>query len=276
MAVKKSFFKWGAAVATLLILFNLPGGCTARLKSIPSELLIPVQRLFVNISRSLKEGADSVRGVGGMLEENSRLSEEVIYLQAQLVERENLEQQNRYLKEQLDFSQSSKLPLIPCQVSARSISGWWQSIQLDKGLSQGISTNRAVISPDGLVGRTATVSAHTTSVLLLSDPACTVSARVLRIGAYGLVSGRGVNAMGNPVVRMQFIRKDTPVEVGDTVVTSGLGGVFPKDLLIGYVERVALEESGLYQIADIIPKAVTELMDVVFVTTGDEHAEEQP
>jgi rod shape-determining protein MreC len=72
---------------------------------------------------------------------------------------------------------------------------------------------------------------------------------------------------------MQFIHKDAPVRAGDTVVTSGLGGVFPKDILIGYIESVGMEEAGLYQYADIIPKAVTELMDVVFVTDAEENSE---
>lgn len=273
MVVVKSFFKWVAAAGILLLLFNLPGGCTARIKGIFKDATAPLNRLFITTARSLKEGADTVRGLGGMLAENSRLSEEVIYLQAQLVERENLEQVNRHLLDQLDFYTRQKSLLIPCQVSARTISGWWQSVRLDKGRAQGIEVNRAVISPDGLVGRTAEVSSYTTDVLLLSDPACKVSARVSRTGSFGLVSGRGVNAQGYPVARMQFIHKDAPVKPGDAVVTSGLGGVFPKNILIGYIETVGIEEGGLYQTADIIPKAVTELMDVVFVSAEGENTE---
>jgi len=273
MFVKRSFLKWTAAVAALLLLFNLPGGCTARVKAVFTEPLTPLQRGFIKISRSLKEGVDAVRGLGGLLEENSRLSEEVIYLQAKQVELENLEQENRHLQDQLDFYSPRKRALIPCQVTARTISGWWQSMRLDKGRAQGVEANRAVISPDGLVGRTDEVSGHTADVLLLSDPACKVSARVSRTGSFGLVTGRGVNAQGYPVARMQFIHKDAPVQAGDAVVTSGLGGVFPKNILIGYIESIGTEETGLYQVADIIPKAVTELMDVVFVSAEKENAE---
>jgi len=208
-----------------------------------------------------------------LLEENKRLSEEVIYLQAKQVDLENLEQENRHLRDQLDFYNRQKHTLISCQVTARTISGWWQSLRLDKGRAQGVEANRAVISPDGLVGRTDEVSAYSADVLLLSDPACKVSARVSRTGSFGLVTGHGVNAQGYPVARMQFIHKDAPVRAGDAVVTSGLGGVFPKNILIGYIERVSTEEAGLYQIADIIPKAVTELMDVVFVAAEEENAE---
>jgi rod shape-determining protein MreC len=273
MATKESILKWAVAVVTLLLLFALPGGCTTRFKGIFKDATSPVQRFFIKTTHSLKEGADAIRGFGGMLEKNSRLSEEVIYLQAKLVELGNLEQTNRHLQDQLDFYSRQKRALIPCQVTARTISGWWQSVRLDKGKSQGVEANRAVISPDGLVGRTADVSVYTADVLLLSDPACKVSARVSRTGSFGLVTGRGVNAQGYPVARMQFIHKDAPVKAGDAVVTSGLGGVFPKDILIGYIETVGMEDGGLYQVADIIPKAVTELMDVVFVAAENENAE---
>lgn len=273
MVEKRSVLKWAAAVLALLMLFHLPGGCTARVKGIFKDVTAPVNRFFIKGLQSLKEGADTVRGLGGMLEENSRLSEEVIYLQARLVELENLEQANRHLQDQLDFYTKQNRALIPCQVAARTISGWWQSLRLDKGRTQGVDVNRAVISPDGLVGRTAEVSAYTADVLLISDPACKVSARVSRTGSFGLVIGRGVNAKGYPVARMQFIHKDAPVKVGDAVVTSGLGGVFPKDILIGYIDSVGTEDAGLYQFADIIPKAVTELMDVVFVSADQDQPE---
>jgi rod shape-determining protein MreC len=273
MVEKRSFFKGVAAVIALLLLFNLPGRCTARIKGVFKDALIPVQRLLIKASQSLKEGVDTVRGFGGLLEENSRLSEEVIYLQAKQVELDHLEQENRHLQDQLEFYSRRKHTLIPCQVTARTISGWWQSIRLDKGRVQGIEANRAVISSDGLVGRTADVSSNTADVLLVSDPACKVSARVSRTGSFGLVTGRGVNAQGYPVARMQFIHKDAPVQTGDAVMTSGLGGVFPKNILIGYIDEVRTEETGLYQIADIIPKAVTELMDIVFVAAEEENAE---
>jgi len=72
---------------------------------------------------------------------------------------------------------------------------------------------------------------------------------------------------------MQFVHKDTPVRVGNEVVTSGLGGVFPRDILIGYVEAVRTEEGGLYQVADILPQAVINLTNVVFVTASEEEGE---
>lgn len=269
MAEQKKFIKWIGAAAALLLLFNLPDGCTARLQAVPKELLTPVQSFALKTGQSLKEGADTVRGFGGLAEENRLLSEEVIHLQARLRVLENLDLENQRLRQQLDFRDRQARRLIACQVVSRTISGWWQSIRLNKGTADGIGANRAVISSDGLVGRTVEVSAHTADVLLVSDPACKVSARVARTGSFGIVAGYGTNLKGYPVARMQFIHKDIPVRPGDAVVSSGLGGVFPKDILIGYIDEVRTEETGLYQYADLIPKAVVDLMDVVFVPAAE-------
>jgi len=274
MVGQKTIWKWVAAALALLLLFSLPGGCTARVKGFFKDILTPIQSFFLKSGRSLKAGVDSVRGFGGLAEENRLLNEEVVKLQAESRVHEALEEKNLRLRSLLEFRNQQSIALIPAQVVTRSISGWWQSVGLGKGSRSGIRPNRAVISPDGLVGRTAEVSGRSAEVLLVSDPACKVSARISRTGSFGLVVGRGVNLKGYPVARMQFIHKDTPVRVGDEVVTSGLGGVFPRDILIGYVEAVTTEEAGLYQVADVLPQAVINLTDVVFVTTGGEEGGE--
>jgi rod shape-determining protein MreC len=265
MVGQKTTVKWMVAVFALLILLLLPEGCTAPVKAFFRNTTTPIQSFFSQTARSLKAGLDTIRGFGGLAEENKRLYQEILVLQARIRVRENLEDENLELRRQLEFRNRRPEFLIPAEVAARTIGGWWQNIRLAKGRSDGIQMNQAVISPDGLIGKTVNVSAKSAEVLLLSDPACKVSARIQRTGAFGVVSGRGVNRSGYPIVQMQFIHKDTPVRVGDEVVASGLGGVFPRDVLIGYVESVKIEENGLYQEAELLPQAVVNLTDVVFV-----------
>jgi len=92
-----------------------------------------------------------------------------------------------------------------------------------------------------------------------------VSARVVRTGAFGVVSGRGVRANGQVLCRMEFINRNLPAVPGDEVVTSGLGGVFPPGLPIGYVEHVERAPSGLYEEADVLPRADLGRMRYAFV-----------
>lgn len=265
---EKKRFHWVAAVLGGLLLFILPGTCSSRIKGVFKDALTPVQSIVLRTTRSLKEGTDTVRGFGGLAEENRLLRQEVVKLQAEDRVRESLQEENIRLSHLLQFRNSQPHELIAARVVARTIDGWWKSVRVDKGTRDDIFADRAVISPDGLVGRTEDVSAHTAEVLLVSDPACKVSARIARTGSFGLTVGRGVTLDGYPVVRMQFIHKDVPVRKGDAVVTSGLGGVFPKDILIGHIDEVHTEEAGLYQYADIVPNAIVELLDVVFVPSG--------
>ncbi len=267
MVWRKKIIKWIVAVLALLLLFCLPVTCTSRIKGSCRAIFAPLQKLVLQSGQSLKEGFNTVRGFGGLVEENHRLSEEVVRLQANLRVLKNLAEENLRLQRQLHFLHRQSRELIACRVFARTISDWWQSVQLDKGTREGIAPFRAVISSEGLVGRTDEVSPHTTGVLLISDPACKVSAQIARTKSFGVVNGLGVNLKGRPIARMRFIHKDTPIRRGDAVLTSGLGGVFPKDLLIGYVDAVFSEETGLYQYADIIPNAVVDLLDVVFVSS---------
>ena len=124
------------------------------------------------------------------------------------------------------------------------------------------------------VGKTVEVSHHTARVLLLTDPTCKVAAKFPRNGAVGILRGGGVSLTGKAMLeilcapdpcRMDFIAKDAPLHRGDEVVTSGLGGVFPAGLTVGYMQSVYMDRSGLYQHADVVPAADMGVLNRVFV-----------
>lgn len=268
MTKRGTVIKWSVAACLLAALLLLPDGLSARLKGLFQNLTSPVQSGGVRMTHRLRAGLDAVRGFSDLVEENRRLKGEVVSLQAEARLSKSIEEENMKLRTLFDFYDRRSDELIPAEVLSRSINGWWQSVRINKGTRDGVAPNHAVISPDGLVGRTANVSAHSADVLLLSDPACNVSARISRTGSFGLITGAGVTLNGYPVVHMRFIHKDIPVRVGDKVVTSGMGGVYPHDVLIGYVDVVQMDEAGLYQIAEILPQAVDSVTDVVFVRSA--------
>lgn len=270
MGVQRNLSIQGALAVGLLLLFLfLPEGCTRRIRRVFDRGITPVQEQVLKAGQRLREGAATVRGVGGLAEENRRLLEEMVRLQTQLHLLESLEEENRRLRDHFGFHDRTARPLIAAQVVSRSIDGWWQTVRINKGSRAGVVTDSAVISSDGLVGRVTEVRAGSAVVLLISDPASRVSAKIARTGSFGVVHGAGVNRKGYPVAQIRFLHKDIPVRPGDAVVTSGLGGIFPRDIRIGYVDRVYQDEAGLYQKADIVPKAVLDLLDVVFVFEGD-------
>ena len=258
---------WLGLLALLLAVLNLPPSASQAVKNLVRETIAPLQESATRALNSLREGWSSVQGLGGLVEENQRLSREVVRLLAQQRENKVLQRENEELRRQLGFSARAAEDLVAGEVIARSRDGWWSTLRINKGAADGLKADQAVISMDGLVGKTVSVSDRTADILLLSDPTCRVSAQILRTGSFGLVAGRGPSWEGQVVCRMEFINKNVPIVPGDEVITSGLGGVFPKGLLIGYVDRVYTDRTGLYQYADIISQADLGLLHYVFAVT---------
>jgi rod shape-determining protein MreC len=267
------------AAVVLLAIFALPPSFSKRGKGVVQGVFAPAERGSSGLLRRLSEAFSALRGTGGTVEKNRELSYELVRLRAEFNQLRNIEQENLRLRRALDFRHQQPFSLIACEVTSRNISGWWSTVRIGKGRTDGIRENQAVISPDGLVGKTITVSAHSSDVLLVSDPSFRVSAKIERANAFGLVRGEGANWRGLPMARIDFVNKDVEIRVGDEVVTSGLSGRrggFSKGVRIGYVEKVGRDASGLYQYAQIAPSATVGLLDFVFVTSDLEQREEVP
>ena len=264
----RALIVWIVLSALFLALLNLPADVSRRAKAGFRELLAPLQGAVAGASQRTGERLRSLRGLRGLAEENRRLAEDLVRLRLEAQALKALEAENGALRRQLQFQQRTPRRLVLADIIGRDVTGWWQTIRLGKGAADGIGRDMAVLTPEGLIGKTIEVSPHTCDVLLISDPACQVSARLSRSGAFGIVAGRGPSAGAQVVCRMQYLNKNVPLVPGDEVVTSGLGGVFPAGLLVGYIERVETDPSGLFQGADVIPKADLGLLDYVFVVLG--------
>jgi len=265
----QGFIVWVVLGAALLAVLNLPESVTQHMKAVFREGLAPLQGAISSVSRKSQESIEAIRGIGGLVTENQKMAAELVRLRNEVRLLKTYETENIALRQQLDFDQRSARDLIPAEIITRDVSGWWQTVRLGKGATDGVTANLAVVTSDGLVGKTVAASPRTADVLLISDPTCKVSAQISRTGLYGIVSGKGRTRKGEVFCEMNFINKDKPVKVGDEAVTSGLGGIFPRGLLIGYVDSVELDPSGLYQKALIIPKADLGALDYVFVVAEE-------
>ncbi len=276
MARQNTILVWAVLLASLLVLLNLPTGASRRVKAALREALAPLHALVTRTSLGVREAGGALRGFGGMAGENRRLAEELARLRGEQRRLAVFGEQNRELRRQLGYRRASPRRLLPCEVIARDVSGWWQTLRIDRGTRDGVGPDMAVVTVDGLAGRTAAAAAGTADVLLVSDPNCRVAARIARTGANGIVSGLGVAWSGQVLCRMNFINRNLPVKAGDEVVTSGLGGVFPEGLPVGYVERAERDASGLYQWADVVPRAELGTMRYAFVLAGSGPEEPGP
>ncbi len=157
-----------------------------------------------------------------------------------------IQDENDRLKSFLGFRKTIPYTALPAQVIGRDPSNWSNSLIIDKGLSAGISRNKAVISTKGLVGRIIELGLRSAKVLLITDPNSKVGVIIQRNRHGGMLVGRP-----DGKCRMIYISLDSDVAIGDRVLTAGLGSVFPKDIIVGEVSSVEKEPGRLYKYAVI-------------------------
>ncbi|MDD5677284.1 MAG: rod shape-determining protein MreC [Kiritimatiellae bacterium] len=250
----------------IVVIINLPGSTTARVSTFLRDAMLPLARPMAHVL---------TLGQGLFLDEsqtanNVQLLSEIAQLRLELRQAQALEQENRALRQMLGLSAHIDRRLIAAEIIVRDVNAWWQTARLNKGLADGIALDMAVITPEGLAGRIIRISRNTSDVLFLVDPACRISARLTRLDACGIVRGQGMSWRGQASCRMDFISKAVQIMPGDEVITSGLGGMYPPGLVIGHVENVRLDHSGLYQSADIVPTSNFRSLDLMFVVSRDE------
>ena len=268
---RKGWTFWLGTGAILLIVLSLPASTSAGLKRAARDVLSPLQGVVASVSNRLSAARDVLAARGGLPDELSRLREDVVLLQHQLVEFEELRQENLLLRYQLSFLQRTERSPVAAEVLARDISGWWQTVRVDHGGTPAVRADQAVISSEGLVGKVLDTSRRTADILLITDPACRVAVQIGERGAFGILSGQGLSWRGSPACRLELINKDVRLQKGDPVFTSGLGGIFPRGLLVGHLDEITLDDNGLHQSATVTPVANLSDLRVVFIlTTGEE------
>jgi len=269
---RKSWIFWLSVGAVVLIVLNLPPPAGQALQRMTREALAPFQGLAANAGSRLRAAREALAARGGLPEQHRQLRAELIQLQNQLLEFEELRRENLLLRRQLGFVERAERDPVPAEVLARDISGWWQTVRVDHGGSAGVRADQAVITSEGLVGRVMDSSVRTADVLLITDPGCRVSVQIADKGAFAILSGQGLSRRGGPACRLELINKNARIERGDPVFTSGLGGIFPRGLLVGHIDEVYTAESGLHQSATVIPSADLTDLRVVFILTAPAEA----
>ncbi|HRS03015.1 MAG TPA: rod shape-determining protein MreC [Treponema sp.] len=231
--------------------------------------------LFSGIRGVIQGVSTSVQKTILSVKELSRLKEEYDQLVKQLERYEELarnaadiEQENINLKKQLNFSQNLIFKHIPAQIIGKDPDNLFSSFVIDKGIKEGIKKNMAVIAfqdgTQGLVGLVVQVGRHESMVMPVYDYNSYVSARFAQSLYEGIVSGQGDS--NGPLV-MKYIKKRAKDEIqyGDRVVTSGLGGIYPKGIEIGRVSKIIFQEYETSLTVELEPSIDFSRLEYVFV-----------
>jgi len=167
---------------------------------------------------------------------------------------------NQRLRSLLNFTKTISGKQIAAEVIGLDPSFWFKSATINKGSADGICKGMPVVIPEGIVGQIAEVSGSCARVLLAIDRNSAVDALVQRSRARGIIKGNS-----SEQYRFKYVLRKNDVRIGDTIVSSGMDGVFPKGIRIGQVADIVKRSSGLFQEVTVIPYVDFEKLEEVLI-----------
>jgi rod shape-determining protein MreC len=222
----------------------------------------PLQAGATGVVSWLGGFGDSLFGGSRLRRENEQLREELGRLRREVQEVREQAASAARLERLLDYRTSSGFTMVPAGVIGHDANGLYRTILVDRGSSDGVEHDQAVLSPDGVVGRVIKVFPRSALVLLLTDRSSGIDAIVQRTRDQGVVQGTGGEGC-----ELKYLDRSAVVEVGDYVVTSGMGGRFPKGLWIGQVSGVN-RGGDLFQSVEVRPTSALGRLEEVWIVTG--------
>lgn len=267
--MKRFFYKSqqtavGAVLLTVFLLLVMPESARARLKSAIGGLFLPV----IGISTTGQVALESIGQLGATNSGSSPTNQAPASLSELQDEVDRLRSANKHLSELLALE-----PLIPWETKLVRVVGrdpfnWWRRIKINLGSNKGIRFNQPVISAKGnLVGRVSVVGPLTSWVVLVGDPNCRFSALIKESRSQGGIVSPRQYSSDLRTVELTYLPNDVELRPGQAVVTSGLGGGFPKEIPVGQVVDSWLSKDGLYVEARIKLHANLNQLETVRVLT---------
>ena len=249
---------------------------TGNTQAVENLILRPVTPVQNHLSGLAKDFSDLVQTFRD-LRELRRRSEELQSLADSLmienVRLKELESENENLRQLLQFTEANptysyRAAEVVGHVIGQDPSNLLRYIIIDVGTSDGVTQGMPVVTDRGLVGRIVEVSSRSSKVLLITDVSSSVNAIIQSSRATGILEGK---ADGGLV--MKYIPQTVTVNIGDIILTSGLGATFPKRLVIGQVTAVHKRDIELFQQAEIKPTADFDRLEIVLIITNFEPIE---
>jgi len=237
------------------------------LRKIVLETVAPVYGALSGSIRNVQDAWTRYILLVGIQEENRNLKKKINELKAVLVSYQEGYQEAQRLKKLLAITNHDPSRFVTAKVIGREQAALSRTVLIDKGLSDGLQNGMPVIAYPGLIGRLVDVSWHVSRVLLLIDENSNIDAIVQRNRTQGIISGAGSQGM-----ILKYISKTQDVQKGDIMVSSGMGGVFPKGWLIGQVINVDRQDAGLFLKIKVAPFVDFAKLEELLILSSEETA----
>jgi len=224
--------------------------------------LKPIQTIEADIANDTTGFFHDYFDLVNVRQENLRLKQQVAALEGRRTRLAELESENRHLSDLLELREVIAMPALAARVIGADATELSSTLILSEGSSGGLRRDMAVISTDGVVGKLIAVAPNASRVLLINDHNSGLDAFDQRGRARGIVTG-----LLNGGLTMKYVDRTEDVKPGDSVVTSGMDGIFPHGLLVGQITRVSQEGPGLFLNVDVQPATNFRKLEQVLILT---------
>ena len=265
-------FKILVIVAVFLVGIMAYAGANGRLTAAPQELLSVVLTPLQKVTSALSGGAASVwekyTSIDDVMDRNEQLEAENAELRQQMLDYDRIKAENDAYKALARIQDTnSEASYVSAFVIGRDPLDEFGGFTLDQGSTDGVAVNDAIISDRGyLLGVVVEVDATSCKVMTILHPSFNAAGVISRTRENGIITGSADYAADGQCVLTNLDRA-TEARKGDQVITTGLGGVFPANLLVGTVQEVVPEQSGKSSSAVILPGADPRTVKHVFIVT---------
>ncbi len=237
------------------------GGYFSSASNVFTGSLVDLQAWFSSRFVAVQEFLSSPRDVASLRQRNAELEAEVSELQAQVIQLQQRVGETEILAALVDFSRTNpENTYKAAAVIGRDPSPFLHFVIINRGSNDGILRGMPVVTNQGLVGRVDAVIADAARVQLITDPASNVNVRLQNADTEASLVG---SVTGD--ITLELVPQETSVEAGDLVLTSGLGGGYPPDLIVGQVINIRTRDFDLFQQATVQPVVDFNLLQIVLV-----------
>ena len=254
-------------ILILIVIFSNTSSDTSFFENAASKLVMPIQNGLTYLKNRISGNSTFFTDINNLKEENEELKQKNSELEQSVRELENIKSENETLKEYLDLTEKyGEYKTIPAYIINKDISNYSKTIVINVGSDDGIEENMTVIADQGLVGHVISVTSDTAKVRTIVDTSssvsCTLSTTEESIVCKGTLEE-------DSTLRAMYIPSDEGIIQGDSVVTSGLGGIYPKGIHVGSIERVVNTQNSTDRYAIVKAAVDFEKLDTVLVITNN-------
>ena len=266
-------FKILVGIAVFLAAIMAYAGANGRLTAAPQEILsvavAPFQRAAAAVSNGVSSLWEKYTNIDAILEENEKLTMENAELRGQMVDYDKLKAENEAYKAMTNIQeQHPEMSYVSSFVIGRDPLDSFYGFTLDKGSLDGVEANDAITSDEGyLLGVVTEVDLTSCKVMTILHPSFNAAGVVSRTRDNGIITGSADYAADGLCI-LSNLSRSTLTKANDQVITTGLGGVFPPDVLVGVVQELVPEASGKSTIAVLKPGADPRTVKHVFIITN--------